>query len=475
MAFYADDGISVFLVIFALVKREPLSLYELNHQVRLALNKAMPETYLLQAELSEVRENSAGHCYLEFVQKSPQSGSFIAKARGIIWKSDYLAIKERFQNETNRRFCAGIKVLVSVEISFHEQYGYSLRVKDIDPSYTLGDMARVRREILSALERDGVREMNKEIPLPRLLKYVAVISSYSAAGYGDFCNQLSNNADGFVFATHLFPAQMQGEGVESSIIRALHDIQHSPVKWDAVVIIRGGGAVSDLNGFESYNLAAHCAQFPIPIITGIGHERDETVVDLVAHTRCKTPTAVAEFLLGKARACADGLSVIRDTLRRKSQELLQKESALFQILISRLPHKALSLQRREALCCQEIMSKAKQASVLRIREQQNLRKEVLLLLRKNSDNILSSHHKTIALNEVRIPYLSQRALKQEEQRLSLAKQAIRLADPELLLSRGYTLTLKNNHIITRATQLQSGDKILTRFSDGTIKSVVMSE
>lgn len=248
-------------------------------------------------ELSDVRSNTTGHCYLEFVQKDPRSNNLVAKARGMIWSNIYRLLKPYFEETTGQLFASGIKVLVKVTVQFHELYGYSLTVLDIDPAYTLGDMARRRREILMQLEEEGVLTLNKELEMPVLPQRIAVISSATAAGYGDFCHQLQHNSGGFFFYTELFPALMQGNQVEESVLAALDRINDRVNEFDVVVIIRGGGATSDLSGFDTYLLAAACAQFPLPVITGIGHERDDTVLDSVAHTRVKTPTAAAELLI----------------------------------------------------------------------------------------------------------------------------------------------------------------------------------
>ena len=297
---------------------DALSLYDLNVLVRRSLEQCLPDTYWIQAELSDVRTNSTGHCYLEFVQKDARSNSLIAKARGTIWSNVFRLLKPYFEEATGQAFVSGIKVLVQVTVSFHELYGYSLTVQDIDPTYTLGDMARRRKEILKQLEEEGVLLLNKELDIPRLPQRVAVISSSTAAGYGDFCHQLKNNPGGFYFYTELFPALMQGDRVEESVLVALDKINSRLESFDVVVIIRGGGATSDLSGFDTYLLAAACAQFPLPVITGIGHERDDTVLDSVAHTRVKTPTAAAEFLIGCMNDAAEELEMLacRTLIRR---------------------------------------------------------------------------------------------------------------------------------------------------------------
>lgn len=272
-----------------------LSLYELNGLVRATLEEGMEETYWLQTELSEVNQRH-GHCYLEFVQKGEKEG-LIAKARGMIWANRWNMLSAYFSQTTGQPLGVGMQVLVEVSITFHELYGYSLNVVDIDPTYTVGDIARRRTEILRQLQEEGVDMMNKELEMPMLLKQIAVISSPTAAGYGDFCDQLQRNVYGLAFDVKLFPATMQGETVESSVIAALDQIAEEEENWDVVVIIRGGGGAADLSGFDTLRLAEYVAQFPLPIITGIGHERDDTVIDMVSHTRVKTPTAAAEFLI----------------------------------------------------------------------------------------------------------------------------------------------------------------------------------
>ena len=330
------------------MEKNVLSLFELNQLVRRSVRTCLPDEYWVQVELSDVRANYSGHCYLECVQKDPKSNSLIAKARGIIWSNVFSQLKPYFEQETGQAFVSGIKVLVKVTVDFHELYGYSLTIVDIDPAYTLGDMARRRREILLRLQEEGVLSLNKELELPVLAQRIAVISSATAAGYGDFCNQLENNAFGFAFYPRLFPAIMQGERVEASVIAALDRIYAESEKWDVVVIIRGGGATSDLSGFDTYDLAASCAQFPLPIITGIGHERDDTVIDLVAHTRVKTPTAAAEFLVNHLRQTAEQLENYAYYIRQEVPARLNREKERLERCITRIPARVqMRLQRED--------------------------------------------------------------------------------------------------------------------------------
>ena len=297
-----------------------------------------------------------------------------------------------------------MKVLLKVYPQFHEAFGFSWIVTDIDPTYTLGDMARKRQEIIRQLKEEGVFDLQKELTLPRFCQRIAVISSETAAGYGDFCNQLSNNPYGFQFETHLFPAVMQGEGVERSLIDALGRIYEAP--FDCVAIIRGGGATSDLSGFDTLALAEHVANFPIPIITGIGHDRDECILDMVSHTRVKTPTAAAALLI-------DHLKGVLETIEG-AQSMITR---LFSVVKTRQEAKIDALQQR-------------------------------------------------------IPMLLERRLLAEHHRLQLMEEKLKALDPQLLLKRGYSITLCKGKTVRDPQSLHAGDEIETRLEKGTIKSII---
>lgn len=407
---------------------DALSLLELNALVRRSLEQCLPDEYWIQAELSDVRSNTTGHCYLEFIQKDPRSNNMIAKARGMIWNNIFRLLKPYFEETTGQLFTSGIKVLVKVTVQFHELYGYSLTVLDIDPTYTLGDMARRRREILLQLEEEGVLTLNKELAMPLLPQRIAVVSSATAAGYGDFCHQLQHNPGGFFFYAELFPAMMQGNQVEESVLAALDRINARVSEFDVVVIIRGGGATSDLSGFDTYLLAAACAQFPLPIITGIGHERDDTVLDSVAHTRVKTPTAAAELLIHRMTEVAEHLEELSSRLQQGAYTLLEQEWRRLETLRTRIPnlvHRKLTDARFALLSAQKDVSQATQT------------------------------------------YLSR-----QRHRLQLLQQRIADASPDQLLKRGYSITLKNGKAVTDAASLKPGDQMVTRLSKGEIHSVV---
>ena len=273
------------------------TLYELNRMVRSVLESSLDEEYWVVGELSDATQGYGGHFYGELIEKEEDGKRILARARVTCWARTYNLLSLRFQRDTGQTLHAGMKVRLLVRVTFHEQYGYALNMLDADSNFTLGDMAKRRREILEQLERDGILHDNQTLKLPRLLKRIAVVSAAGAAGYGDFCNQLAGNDYGLAFTTRLFPAVMQGARVEETVSAALQAIADEAERWDIVVIIRGGGATGDLSDFDSYLLASCIAQFPLPVITGIGHERDETVLDYVAHTRVKTPTAAAAFII----------------------------------------------------------------------------------------------------------------------------------------------------------------------------------
>ncbi len=316
---------------------EPLTLYSLNSLVRSAVNNSLPSRYWITGELSEVRETVAGHCYIELVQHDEATDELVAKARGTVWSRVYSLLRPYFLEQTGQPFAAGLKVLLQVSVGFHELYGYTLDVCDIEPAYTIGDIARRRQAVIRRLTEEGVINLNKEIPFPLLPQRVAVISSSTAAGYGDFCNQLQGNRFGFVFYPTLFHAPMQGSRVEQGIIAALDSIARNIDMWDVVVIIRGGGATSELGCFDTYDLANNCAQFPIPIITGIGHQRDESLLDIVAHTSVKTPTAAAEFLIYAMQEQAARLDTIVQGLSSAVHTAVEGEKRRLQMLVQRLP------------------------------------------------------------------------------------------------------------------------------------------
>ena len=381
------------------------SLYALNALIHEAVNNALPDEYWVEAELAECRERN-GHCYMELVEKDERSNSPIAKASAKCWRQTWTLLHATFLRATGQPLRAGMKVLLRVYPQFHEAYGFSWIVSDIDPTYTIGDLARRRQEIIKTLKAQGVFDLQRELRLSPFAQRIAVISAESAAGYGDFCRQLLDNEYNLQFHTELFPAIMQGERVEQSVIQALNLINNRIDDFDAVVIIRGGGATSDMSGFDTLPLAENVANFPLPIITGIGHDRDECVLDMVSHTRVKTPTAAATLLI--THLC--------NTL----QQVADAENVIAHYALDRLQRHRLQLEHITTL----------------------------------------------------LPHLAQRLMTEAHHSLERIQLKLEGYDPQLLLQRGYSITLHNGQIVKSPQDVKSGDEIETRLKQGTIKSII---
>lgn len=429
-----------------------ITLFELNGLVKSTLQYEMSTAYWVQAEISSLSVAYNGHCYLELVQKSPSGTGFIAKAKANIWNSTFQRLKPFFEQETGLALAVGLNVLLQVNVSFHEVFGYSLVVSDIDPTYTMGDMARRRREILARLEAEGVLELNKELAIPAVPQRIAVVSSPTAAGYGDFCNQLNNNVYGFKFYYKLFPAVMQGDNVEQSVIDALNSIALCADLWDVVVIIRGGGAVSELSCFDSYNLAMNIANFPLPVITGIGHERDYTVIDVVANTKVKTPTAAAELLIGLV---ADSASKFDSLTKRLSDAVgvrMESEKHRISLLSQKLP---------------SLLAVLKAGQERKI----GLLKEKAL---GGAKRIVSEQTYTGSSLQLRLSLGMQNIITGQFHRLELMEKSLQSVDPEKILRRGYSITLLDGKVVTSVSNLKPGDRLKSHFADGTVESEVVN-
>jgi len=397
----------------------------IEETIRLNFDRAV----WVRAEIGELHENSYGHCYMELIEKDENSDNLLAKIKANCWASVYRLLKPYFENATGQAFRAGLKVLLSVTVEFHPVYGLSLTVRDIEPTFTIGEMAARRMQIIRRLEADGIVEMNKQLPLPLLLQRLAIISSPTAAGYGDFCDQLKNNPSKFVFYTRLFPAIMQGEQAESSIIAALEKIFRHVELFDAVVIIRGGGATTDLSCFDSYELAVNCAQFPLPIIAGIGHQRDVSILDLVAHSSLKTPTAVAEFLIDRLQEAENSTKYTVSNIYSFSKNFLD-------------------------------------ASIREINEKQMLIRHVL----RNS--LMRKHHE-INRQVNRLKTDVRMKLLREQNRLTLMGKSIETHSPAFMLKYGYSFTTFQGKKVLSVHEVKSGDRIQTFLHDGNFESEVI--
>ena len=404
-----------------------LTLVELNGLVRDAIENALPEEYWVEAELSECREHG-GHCYMELIEKDERSATPVARASAKCWRQTWVMVKPYFERTTGQQLRAGMKVLLRVYAQFHEAYGFSWIVSDIDPTYTLGDMARKRQEIIRQLKEEGVFDLQRELHIPTFAKRIAVISAEHAAGYGDFCRQLEDNDYGFKFDVTLFPAIMQGEQVEASVVDALNEIYQRISDFDVVCILRGGGAAADLSGFDTLALAENVAQFPLPIITGIGHERDESILDMISNTRVKTPTAAAALLTDNLLRVLERLDDAGQRLSYAVNQRINSQKARMATLTTLIPTLALRM--------------------------------------------VSDQRHRIETTKSRLPIAIERRLTHQKHLLESLSLKLQGFDPQLLLSRGYSITLKDGRAVRDQQQLKPGDEIETRVEKGTIRSVV---
>lgn len=449
-----------------------ISLYELNVLIKNVLDDALPDKFWIRAETSDVRVNQNGHCYLEFIEKDNRGKNLIAKSRAMIWANTFHLLRAYFENSTKQPFTSGLKVLVQVSVEFHELYGFSLTVHDIDPSYTLGDQALNRAAILKQLEEEGVLYLNKELDLTIPTNRIAIISSPTAAGYEDFLDQLSKNPYGFAFYTKLFPAIMQGDRAEDSIISALEHIYEYAELFDAVVIIRGGGATSDLSCFDSYMLAANCAQFPLPIITGIGHERDETVLDIVAHTRAKTPTAVAEFLIANLSETAYELDSLSQNIVTLVTQRIQEEAIQLDLLETKNSFALKGWYREQEIILTSAKNVLTNGMQRIIRENKNRFATFEEVLKKESVQSFRSNKEHFDQLEINLRKRTEQLLKEEKNKLNITEKHLELMSPNNILRKGYTLTMKNGKFVKLSKDLKAGDSITTLFSDGQIDSII---
>lgn len=422
---------------------------EFNRRIGGLLHDASVQRCWVVAETSDVRQ-SGGHCYLELVQKDAQTGQTLARMRGIVWASVYARLRCEFERATGQSFASGMNVMVEVSANFHEQYGLSVVITGINPTYTLGDMARQRLEILNRLRSEGIIDMNKQLPWADVAQRVAVISAAGAAGYGDFMNQLHNNPSGIKFYTCLFPAVMQGQSTVTSVIAALERINDYADLFDCVVIIRGGGSTSDLNSFDNYDLAANVAQFPLPVICGIGHDRDNTVVDSVASVRVKTPTAAAEWLLDRAQSALDHVNALTDMVVDSATQMLSGARQQLAYFTSGIPLMADNIVVRHRARLQQIAAAIPVVAARRI----------------------DGAGKDLAFASQRVAMAARQCVANERQRVTGLEKQVELLSPDRVLRRGYSLTLRDGHVVTSTSSLRAGDSLVTRFADGERTSVV---
>ncbi len=411
-------------------QRAHITLKELQQQIKAAVEHSLPLPQWVVAEVAELKVNYSGHCYLELVEKSePKRGGSstpTAQARGVIWRSQWAMLSPYFRAQTGSDLAVGMKILAKVMVSYHELYGLSLQITDIDPAYTLGEVERQKQMTIAQLKADGVWDMNREQPMPYLVQRIAVVSSAAAAGYRDFVNELS--AGGYAFRCDLYDAVVQGAGAEESICAALDEVALKQEQYDAVVLIRGGGSASDLSCFNAYRLCSYVAQFPLPVLTGIGHDKDTSVADMVAHTPLKTPTAVAAWLVDRMERIEGWLAEMSTQLARLAGEATKREELKLEALAAEIKlHATTYCQRAEGRL--DVM-----------REQ--------------------------------LHALIERRLERERNRLEVAERSIEALSPKRIMQLGFAVVRSGGKALTSVGSAQKGDEVEIELMDGTIKARV---
>ncbi|MFZ5940185.1 MAG: exodeoxyribonuclease VII large subunit [Bacteroidota bacterium] len=452
------------------MNQEQLTLGQLNKRIREVVLEGFPVSVWVVAEIMELSTNRSGHCYMELVEKGDNDAHITARARATIWAFQYRMLRPYFETTTGITLAPGLKILFKCTVEFHEQYGLSLNITDIDPNYTMGDLARRRQEIIRQLKAEGIFDMNRETELPPVPQRIAVISSESAAGYGDFMNTLLKNPYGFAFTTRLFPAIMQGIGAEASVISALEQIFDQQEQFDCVALIRGGGSQADLDCFNSYEMACHIAQFPLPVLTGIGHERDESIADLVAHTRLKTPTAVAEFLIDQLLESDSYLRQLEDHFSILVRQIIQDNQTRLRELSNETQHRAKGLLQGKMIGLDHLNVQVRKA----IKNLSDRQEQKLTALQNRMSyaarNSLVSGTKTLDHTASRLKKALYHSLNNRKMQLQMFEKQAELVNPVNTLKRGYTLTLRNGKIITGLQEIKVGEDITTLFRDGNATS-----
>ncbi|HOE04610.1 MAG TPA: exodeoxyribonuclease VII large subunit [Bacteroidales bacterium] len=449
-----------------------ISLYELNQLIGESLSNQLPDYYWVVAEINHITENRQGHCYLELVEKATDSDQIVASSKAIIWANRYRFIRPYFEHTTGKPLSASMKLLLRVSVEFHAVYGLSLLVHDIDANYTLGDLQRKRQEIIDNLIQQGVFDMNKTLMLPEVIQSIAVISSSGAAGYGDFVNQLNDNIFGYRFTVTLYNAIMQGNQTEKSVIEAFNHIYNARKQPDVVVLIRGGGAKTDLAAFDSYDIAFHITQFPVPVFTGIGHERDDSIADMVSHSRFKTPTAVAASIVEHNRNYEEELNETYQSISGLSRNRLHDHFSLMNYLAFTLVSRSRDILSRASAVHDKLASATINSAGTAIArhyhlldtlgQQMHTFVTVETLKARSALSALQTEFRNTPL----------RIVKQHSETLNHYEKNIEFSNPKTILKRGFSITRHNGKAVGSAASLLPGDIIQTEFSDGIVDSKV---
>ena len=447
------------------------TLSELQHEIKESISEQFPFAVWIVAEINTLTRHKSGHCYMELVQKSKTSNSIIAQARATVWANKFSFISAYFESETDSVLAAGMNVMLQVTITYHEVYGLSLNVIGINPTYTIGDMERAKKEIIARLINEGIFDMNKTQSFPAVVQNIAVISSSTAAGYGDFVNHLETNTYGYHINITLFEAAMQGEQTETSILDALNRIGEEYENYDAVAIIRGGGSKNDLSWFDNYNIAYMVTQFPLPVISGIGHERDESIVDMVAHTRMKTPTAVANFIIDYNAQFEEQVDSTSSEIFDIAKDfLMSSEMYINNMTMSIMKIRTLLSKHTER--CDRIMSEIRTGLNVHMKEEEMKLNMIGNKLETSPKRLISEHESHLNGIKELISRTTKHRIEKANEKLGFLEHRLTLNDPRTILKRGYSITRINGKVVTNDLETNDGDIMETLLYDGMVTSVV---
>lgn len=421
-----------------------ITLQEFNNRIKRLLSDPSVMNCWVVAETTDVRINQ--HCYLQLLEKNPKTGATVAKIKAIIWGNQFRFLNARFKQVTGRDIGNDMKIMVCLSVNYSPQYGLTVVINDINPEFTLGDMERQRQEILNRLTQEGIIGQNKTVPVPPVLQRIAIVSAAGAAGYGDFMKQLTDNKYGVCFYPCLFQATMQGVKTVPTVLAALDKVEQNQHLFDCVVIIRGGGGTEELNSFDNYDLARRVATFPLPVIVGIGHERDITVLDYVAGIRVKTPTAAAEHIILQAANALAHIGDLSNQVVSIARDYIARAKEQLSYYAGNLP-----------IMAQRIID----TNTLRL---QNFIQNIPLHVQRRieGENAQLARQKDAIKNAV-----AQVKMK-ETMRLEALGDKIELLSPRKVMARGYTLTTCEGKIMTDATQLEAGKLVTIHFRDGKV-------
>jgi exodeoxyribonuclease VII large subunit len=454
------------------MEQQAITLSQLNSQIRETIEARFDEEVWVIAEVSELNVNSKGHCYVDFIERDELTKKIVARQRATIWAFQYRLISGYFETTTGQQLAQGMKVLVKVRVNFHVLYGFSLNVVDIEPAYTLGEQAKHREEIIRRLEDEGVFEMNRGLEIPLVPKKLAIISSDTAAGFGDFVNHLEFNEYGYVFHWELFKASMQGVQTSETVVAALAEVFNREHEFDAILIIRGGGAKSELSAFDDYEIAFMISQSPLPVLTGIGHERDESIADMVAWHAFKTPTAVADFIINRIADFESILDDLAQVVVSRTSHFLDNEKASLNELFLKLQSSSQLLINDAGYQLQRNATRMQQHTSMFVNKKYSHLADLVFFTKQAVSKKFMQDQMRMESNVSKVDYAVRKLFTDKHHQLAIFSEKALQNDPQRLLKSGYGFVTKKGKRIASVKDLQKNDAIKIAFTDGIANATI---